>query len=218
MECFEGEIHFRRGDGERRHEDDGVEDVAGDETVGFGRVDNLAAMPVLQLDAGDEAALAGFQNMWVGVAEGFQVSAEMGNFFGKVMQGAVCLENAERCECGGAADGVGGVTMPVVEGVFRGAEEGNVDGRSREGGGEREGAAGEAFGEAEEIRDDVFLLAGEHGAGSPEACHDFVEDEVDVVPGAPGAEFRKHSSGPGFHFIYTLDEGLDDDCGEGFGR
>ena len=55
-------------------------------------------------------------------------------------------------------------------------------------GGEGE-AAGEGFAEADEVRDDGGVFAGEEGAGAEESGVDFVEDEKGVVGIAPGAEF-----------------------------
>ena len=50
-----------------------------------------------------------------------------------------------------------------------------------EGGAEGYVAGGEAFGKAEEIRRDGFMLAGEHFSGAAEGGHYFVEDEEEVV-------------------------------------
>ena len=70
------------------------------------------------------------------------------------------------------------------------------------------------FREAEEIRNDVLLLAGKQGAGAAEAGHDLVEDEVDAVGIAPIQEGGEHAGGPWAHFVDALDEGRDDDWGE----
>ena len=36
--------------------------------------------------------------------------------------------------------------------------------------------AGEAFGEAEEVRHHVLMFTGKHPAGAPESSHDFIAD------------------------------------------
>ena len=107
--------------------------------------------------------------------------------------------------------------MAVVEGFFRRAEEGGVNGAGGERGGEREVAAGEAFREAEKIRDYVFLLAGEHFAGAAEAGHDLVEDEVGAGFIAPFPQGGEHAGGPGTHLVDALDQRLDDDGGDALG-
>lgn len=159
-------------------------------------------------DCGDHAALA------VAGEVGHQLT-EAGDLGGEAFEDGLVAEDLEAGEGGGAAELAAGVAVTVEEGAAFGgiAEEAVEDALGGEGGGEGEVAASEAFGEAEEVGGDAFLLAGEHSAGAAEAGHDFVEDEEDVVLMAPVVEAFEHALGPEAHAGSALDEGLDDDGG-----
>lgn len=106
--------------------------------------------------------------------------------------------------------------MTVVEGAVRSAEECVVDFPVSESGCKWHVSACESFGEAEEVWNHIFLLAGEHRAGAAEAGHDFIQDEVHAACVAPSAQLGKHPGWPDAHFIDSLDEWLDDDGGDFF--
>lgn len=210
----------------RRHEDEGVKDRPGEQAVGAGGLANgfseaprgwkLFAAWLAEFYAGDESALADFMDDWVGGFERGESGAEAGDFCGEIFECMFLREDIEAGEGGSAAEGIGGVTMAIVKRVFRGSEECLIDGGRGECGGQWKGATGEAFGEAEEIRNHVFLLAGKQGAGAAETGHDLVEYEVDARFITPAAQFRKHAGGPWAHFIDTLDERFDNDASDFF--
>ncbi len=106
----------------------------------------------------------------------------------------VGFENFQRGQRGRAADGIGRVTMSVVEGVFRTAQEQS----SKISFVASVAASGTVppvrpFRQAEEIRDHVLPLAGEHRPGATEAGHDLVQYEVDTVFRGPLPESREHA-------------------------
>jgi hypothetical protein len=72
-------------------------------------------------------------------------------------------------------------------------------------------ASGEAFCEGDKIRSNAFVFAGEHFAGSPEARHDFVCDEENVVGTTPFVELAEHAFRPEAHSVRSLDEGFNHD-------
>ena len=120
--------------------------------------------------------------------------AKVLDFRGQAGEGFFLLEDLEAGQGGGAAEGVGGVTVAVVERPLRRAEEGVVNLLPVVSvAAMRQVAAGESLGEAEEIRNHVFVLAGEHLAGAAEAGHDFVEDQVDAGFIAPGPQCGEHA-------------------------
>lgn len=204
-------MDFFGGDTEGGHEDDGVGDGAGEEAVGAGGEADAGAegeIGGINGDGGDHAALA------VAGEIGHELAEEV-DLEGEVFEDGLVAEELEAGEGGGAAELTAGVAVAVEEGAaFRGiAKEAVEDALGGEGGGEGEVAASEAFGEAEEVWGDAFLLAGEHGAGAAEAGHDFVKDEEDVVLMAPVVELFEHALGPEAHAGGALDEGLDDDGG-----
>ena len=93
-------------------------------------------------------------------------------------------------------------------------EESFEDAFSRQGGGQRHGSAGEAFGQREEIRNNILVFAGEHFPGAAEAGHHLVADEKDVVLITPRAQITQQSFRPWAHTAGALNEGLNDDAGE----
>lgn len=222
IERGDGVIEFRKRRAKRRHEDKGVENRPGEQAVGAGSLADgfpeahrgwkLFAARLAEFDPGDESALTDFMDDWMGGFERGETGAEVGDFRGEFFERLLLFEDVEAGKGGGTAEGIGGVTMAVIKGVFRSTEECLIDGSGGESGGHRQSAAGEAFGEAEEIRNHVFLLAGKQGAGATEAGHDFVQNEVDAGFITPLAQFREHASGPGAHFVDPLDERLNDDA------
>ena len=217
LQGLEGVIEFRRGAAKRGHEDDGIEDGPGEEAAfrresadGFAGAGRMG----MELDAGDESALAGFFDLRIPGFEEGKSSGEVVDFLLQGIEAFLLFENFQAGEGGGAAEGIGGVGVSVVEGVFGRAEKGVVDFAGGQGGGEGEVAAGNSFGEAEEIRDDFLVLAGEHFPGAPEAGHHLVENEMDVVCGAPSPQGCEGAGWPWAHLVDSLDEGLDDDTGD----
>lgn len=124
------------------------------------------------------------------------------------------FENIEAGQGGGAADGVGGVTMSVVERVRCIAAEGVIHPRGGECGGHGNVSGCEAFGEAEKIRDHALVLAGKHGPRPAEACHDFIEDQMYSMPVTPSAQLAEHAGRPRAHFIHALDDRFDHEGGD----
>ena len=99
--------------------------------------------------------------------------------------------------------------MPIVECAVGRAKECLVHLAGGERGGEWQVAAGESLGEAEEIRNHTFFLAGKHGSGAAEAGHDFIEDQLNAMHVAPCAQLCQHADWPWSHFVDALDERLD---------
>lgn len=124
--------------------------------------------------------------------------------------------DAEGGEGGGAADGVPGVGVAVVEGAVAVAEvaEGVVDSVFDDGGAKGHGAAGEGFADADEVGVDAGVVVGEAFAGTAEAHGDFVDDEQDVVLFAAVGELLEVAGGVDFHAGGAEAEGFEDDGGE----
>ena len=93
-------------------------------------------------------------------------SASSAIFGCSALERALVLEDVERRERGRAGERVARVRVAVEERpeLLERAEEALVDALGRERRGERQVAAGQALGEAEEVGRDVLLLAGEHRA------------------------------------------------------
>jgi len=222
-----GEIQFLNTGAQGKHEHQGIEDRPGEQAVlASSKADGFAdplpdrkalAIGLAQLDAGDESALAGFVDERMRGFERGEAVGEMGDFRLEISEGVFVVKEIETGEGSGAAEWVGGVAVTVIESLVGIAEEGVVNARCGERGSHRHRAAGEAFGEAEEIGDHVFLLAGKQGARATEAGHDFIEDEVDVMRIAPRTQVGEHAFRPGAHFIDALDEWFNDHGGNGFG-
>lgn len=134
-----------------------------------------AGAPILhKLDAPEEAAAANVAHggeMDEGVAQqGVQRGAEGGAAGDEGVAGDDLLDR----EGGGARDGVGLVSVAVVEG--RGAvADGGDDAIVDEHGGDGRVSATETFADGDDVGDYVFLLKGKVGAGAAGAAHDFVE-------------------------------------------
>ena len=92
------------------------------------------------------------------------------------LERALGLEDVERRQRGGAGERVAGVGVAVEEGaeLLVRAEEALVDALGGERRGQRHVAAGDALGDAHQVRRDVLVLAGEHAPGAAEAGRDLV--------------------------------------------
>ena len=80
-------------------------------------------------------------------------------------------------------------------------------------GGERQVAGGEAFREAEEIRDDAFTLRSGQRTEAAEAGEDFVEDEVHAVLTTKGGDGLHEARRLLDHAGGALDDGFEDQAG-----
>src|SRR5262249_25604877 len=105
-------------------------------------------------------------------------------------------QQRKRLESNRARERVRGVRVAVKEllELVLLAEKGRVDLLGREGGGEREVAARDPLGEAEEVGGDGFLLAGEQGAGAAEASGDLIHDDVHAVASAELGRLREEAA------------------------
>ena len=134
----------------------------------------------------------------------------------QLLEHALALEEVERREAGGAGQRIPRVRVAVKECelllIF--AEEGRVDLLGRQGRGERQIAAGDALGEAQEIGRDRLLLAREHRPGAAEAGRDLVADEEHVVLGAELARGAQEAGRLQQHAGGALHQRLDDERGE----
>ena len=101
----------------------------------------------------------------------------------ELLDRALVLECLERRDPGRATERVTGIGVAVEEApvVLVTAEEALVQSLGGERRGEREVAAGDPFADAQQVRDHVLVLAGEHPAGSSEAGGDLVADEQHAV-------------------------------------
>src|SRR5690606_4058123 len=110
-----------------------------------------------------------------------------------------------------AGEGVAAVAVAVEEGplLLAGSEEGGEDALGRQGRGEGQVASGEPLGEAEEIGDDILVLAGEEPAGASEPGHDLAADENGPGPGARVAKPAQRARRPKPHPRRALDEGFE---------
>ena len=91
--------------------------------------------------------------------------------------------------------------------------EGRVDRVGREHHGERQKPARDALGEAEKIRRDSRLLAGEHRAGAAESDHDFIGDQMHIVAVANLARAAQVERIVHGHAPRALHQRLDDERG-----
>ena len=109
-----------------------------------------------------------------------------------------------RCRCGRGRRSL----------LLGGAEEGLVDALGGERRRERQVAAGQALGEAEQVGRDALLLAGEHRAGAAEAGRDLVADQQHAVRVAELAHGAQVAGRVDEHPGGALDERLDDHRGD----
>ena len=86
--------------------------------------------------------------------------------------------------------------------------------RARDGGGERQRAAGQRFRQRDDIRHDAGCFAGEQGSGAAEAGEDFIEDQQQLVAVRRLAQPAQHRRVVKAHAARTLHQRLDDDAGE----
>ncbi len=127
----------------------------------------------------------------------------------------VFLEDLQRRQSGAAGQGVTGVGMRVQEAAGDvAAVEGLVDFITRHHQRQRQVAAADALGKAQEVRPHAGLLASEEGAGAAAADGDFVEDQMDPMAVAQFAHqlqvqriVHRHAGG-------ALHQRLDDDGGD----
>ncbi len=207
------------------HQNHGIQNRAGEQSMLAGSQADLFSDPLIcweglatrvpQLNSGDEPALSGFVDLRVLGLEIGEAGFQMGDLGWEPSEGLFIFEDLKVGKGGSTAEWIGGVAVAVVESLVRVAQEGFVDGFGGEGGGKRQGAAGETFGEAEVIGNDVLLLAGEQGSGATEAGHDFVEDELNAMVVTPTAQLFKHALWPGAHLVHALDQWLNDHCRQG---
>ena len=133
--------------------------------------------------------------------------------------GAVALdhglvaEDRERRIGGGAGQRIAGVAVGMQERVELRVlvVERVVDGVGGQHHGQRQVAAGEALGQAQVVRPDAGLLAGEHRAGAPEADGDLVGDEMHAVTVAGFAQQFEVHRVVHAHAAGALHQRLDDD-------
>ena len=176
---------------------------------------HLVGVLGVEFDDADHAEKAGLFDGGV-LVERFHELAHEGGFLLGFGDGVLGFVDAEGGEGGGAADGVPGVGVAVVEGAVAVAEvgEGVVDGVFDEGGAEGHGAAGEGFADADEVGVDAGVVVGEAFAGAAEAHGDFVDDEQDVVFLAAVGELLEVAGGVDFHAGGAEAEGFEDDGSE----
>ena len=128
----------------------------------------------------------------------------------------VVLEDVQTRQRRGAAERIAGVGVPVeerLELVVRG-QKGRKYLVGRERGGQRQIPAGEALGDAEDVRADTGVPAGEHPAGTAEPGRHFVADQQDAVPLRQLAQRLDVFDGMIPHARGALHQRLDDDRGQ----
>src|SRR5204862_4367263 len=136
----------------------------------------------IELDPGHEATTADLRHRRMS-GERLEQLGEQLDLRREALERALLLEDVERGKRRRAGQRVARVGVAVEEGLelLELAEKALVDLLRRQGGGQRQVAAGDALGQAEQVGRDVLLLAGEHRAGAAEAGGHLVEDEQDVV-------------------------------------
>ena len=184
-----------------RHEVDGGAERA-NQRAAFERVPvDAQAAPLLpgpgrargrvlhEFDGQDHAALADFGDVSVR-AQVLDAGEHARRGRAIAFEHGLVAENGERGIRRGAGQRIAGVAVGMQEGVEPGVfvVEGVVDPVGGEHHGQWQIAAGETLREAQVIRPDRGLLAGEHRAGAPEAHGDFVGDEMHLVPVAGVAQ------------------------------
>ncbi len=178
-------------------------------------VGRTAGFVLNHLDGQRHAGLAHLGHMWMLG----QVRGGAGHACGQRLvrlDDVVLGEDVQRRQCGGTGQRIAGVgvrmkkgaqgRVVVVERLIQA-----VGGEHR---GHRQIAAGKGLGQAEEVRRDAGLLAGEHRAGAPEADGDLVVDEVHLVAVAGLAQQLEVDRVVHAHAAGTLDQRLDDDRGD----
>ena len=213
------------GGAERWHENDRVEHRAGQKAVAAGGETDFGAVAIgprkfgsvgsANLNPCNEAEVADFVDEW-NLAQTIEQVREDLDFRCEILEGLFAFEDFEIRERGGASEGISRIAVTVVEGLSLGdiPEEGGEDAFRRERRGERQVATGESFGEAEKIRNDRFVLAGEHFSGATKSRHHFIENQEHPGGVAFLAKFAEHSCWPEPHPGSALDEGFDHDSGD----
>ncbi len=176
----------------------------------------LLRLPVAdQLDAGNQPALADVADLSQ-PGDSPQVSGQALDLRRQAGQGLFLLEDLERGQRDGRPQRIAAVGVTVEEGPALGifSQEGPPDFLARQGDGQGQVAAGQPLGQAEKIRSDLLVLAGEHPPGAAAADGHFVGDQQHVVlprqfPHAAKIAGRvHHHAGGGLH------QGLDDHGGD----
>ncbi len=130
-------------------------------------------------------------------------------------QHVVTVEDGQRRQRRGATERVAGVAVRVQEGALaRIVQEGLVHRARGQHRRHRQEAAGQALGQAEEIRRDGGLLAGEQGARAAEANGDLICDQVRTVrvadlAGAAQVGRMEHAHAAGALHQRLEDQGAD---------
>ena len=107
-----------------------------------------------------------------------------------------------------------GMAVEEAAAVLVLAGEAGVHALGRQRGGERQVAAGQPLAEAEEVRGDALLLAGEHRPGAPEPGCDLVADQQHVVDVAQLAHPAQEAGRLNADSRRALDQRLDDHRGD----
>jgi len=219
FECIGGAVGLLAGEDERGAEAQAVGAAAEGEEAAlegehFETVAELGgalfgSLVADELDADHEAEAADgadvAETLGPGSQAGHEVVADEAGVFDEFF-----FEQVQSGERGGDGDGV------AAEGGGVGAGRPIHDVRTGDHG--RKGhAAGDAFGERDNVGDNAEVLGGEHAAGAAHAGLDFVVDEQDAVLVGDAAELLVEA--PVGHQVaaFALD-GLDDDGGDFFGR
>ncbi|RMS59048.1 hypothetical protein ALP65_00841 [Pseudomonas aeruginosa] len=128
----------------------------------------------------------------------------------------VFLEDVQGRQGGGAGQRVAGIGVRVEEGAqgLVVVVEAPIDGLAGQHRGHRQVATGEGLGQAEEIRGDAGLLAGEHRPGAAEAHRDLVVDQVHAIAVAGFAQQLEVDRVVHAHAAGALDQRFDDDRGD----
>ena len=146
------------------------------------RIRFAAALILGEFDSNDHSALAHFRNVRV-VRKVACATAEIRRGGPILLDDVVRGEDVQRRECGRAGEGIAGVAVRMQEGGQLGVVvvERRVHVVGRDDHRQRQVTAGQALGQAHEIRRDAGLLAGEHRPGSAESDRYLVGDQMDAV-------------------------------------
>ncbi len=208
----EDAVVLQEGDDDELAEDGEVHFVEGvpfllEEEAGFGAGEVDAEHEAFAADFGDEGVLAAdFPEAGHGVV------AHGGGVFDEFF----VFDDVERGECRGHGEVVLAVGVAVDDAAFHGVEGGFHDVGSGDDGTDGDHAAGEGFGDAEDVGVHTFkMMEGEPFAGAAEAALDFIEDEERAGGAAEALGFAQVIAGEDFA-RFPLD-GFDDEGGGVFG-
>ena len=166
---------------------------------------------VANFDPGQKSALADFVN--AGMSGQFAQQAGHGeNFRLKVFQNILVAENVETRQGRGTTQGVAGVAMAVIKCLLllEFAKKCGKDPFGRQRGREWQIPAGESLGEAEKIRDHIFLFARKHRSRAAESGQHFVKNQERANLIALRTQASQKSLRPDTHPGGSLDERFDD--------